>query len=96
MRVNEPAADLALALALASAVSGVPLPEDLVACGEVGLTGEVRHTGRLDRRLGEARRLGFRRAVVPASAPDGPDGMELVRVPTLGSALSEFGLRLGR
>ncbi len=96
VRVSEPSADLALALALASAASGVPLPEDLVACGEVGLTGEVRHTGRLDRRLGEARRLGFKRAVVPASALDGPAGMELVRVPTLGSALSEFGVRLRR
>jgi len=94
VRVVEPSADLALALALASAVTGVSLPENLVACGEVGLTGEVRHTGRLDRRLAESWRLGFERAVVPASAPAGPAGMELIRVPTLGSALSEFGVRL--
>ncbi|MDQ3573790.1 MAG: DNA repair protein RadA [Actinomycetota bacterium] len=96
VRVGEPSADLALALALTSAVSGVPLPQDLVACGEVGLTGEVRHTGRLAHRLAEATRLGFRRAVVPASAPAVPGGMELVRAPTLAHALAELGVRPGR
>lgn len=93
VRVSEPSADLALALALASAVSGVPLAQDLVACGEVGLTGEVRQTGRLAQRLAEASRLGFRRAVVPASAAQSAGGMELLRVPTLGRALAELGVQ---
>src|SRR4051794_9363500 len=70
--VAEPAGDLALALALASAVSGVPVPPDIVACGEVGLAGEVRQVAHTDRRLREAGRLGFRRALVPVSAPDPP------------------------
>ena len=96
VRVGEPAADLALGLALASAASEVALPADLVACGEVGLGGEVRHTGRLPRRLAEAARLGFTTAVVPASTPQGPPGLTLVPVATLGQAVRELGVRPGR
>ncbi|MGH9130893.1 MAG: DNA repair protein RadA [Acidimicrobiales bacterium] len=92
VRVVEPAADLAVALALASASSGVPIPSDLVACGEIGLGGEVRQVVQVGRRLGEAHRLGFRRAVVPASSPDGPPGIELVRVASLAAALVALGL----
>ena len=62
---NEPAADLAIALAVASAAEGVPLPEDAVAIGELGLAGEVRAVPSLDRRLMEASRLGLGRAFVP-------------------------------
>ena len=54
LRVNEPAADLAIALALASAVTGRAIGEDVVACGEVGLAGEIRQVPGLERRLGEA------------------------------------------
>jgi DNA repair protein RadA/Sms len=86
LRVQEPAADLALALALSSARTGVPLGEHLVACGEVGLGGEVRQVAYLDRRLAEAARLGFTAAVVPESAPDGPPGMRMLRVATLAEA----------
>ncbi len=92
VRVDEPAADLALALALASASSDQALPNTLLACGEVGLGGEVRHVGHLPRRLAEAARLGFTRAVVPASAPEGPPGVELVRVPTVGHAIEVLGV----
>lgn len=92
VRLTEPAADLGLALALASAASGVPVPPDVVACGEVGLTGEVRQVGHLERRLAEAARLGFARAVVPHSAPAGPAGLELVRVKSLRGAVAAFHL----
>jgi DNA repair protein RadA/Sms len=68
LSVREPAADLALCLALCSGITGSPLPEDLVAFGEVGLAGEVRRVPGIERRLGEAARLGFRRAVVPRGA----------------------------
>jgi DNA repair protein RadA/Sms len=88
-RISEPAADLGLGLALASAASGIPLPGDIVACGEVGLGGEVRQVSRMARRLGEARRLGFRRAVVSASAPAPPRGLEIVRVGTLFEAVTQ-------
>jgi DNA repair protein RadA/Sms len=87
VRVAEPGADLALCLALASAVTGRPLAPDLVACGEVGLAGEIRQVGRTRQRLSEAARLGFTRALVPRSAPD-PDGAITVeRVATLQEAV---------
>jgi DNA repair protein RadA/Sms len=88
VRVSEPAIDLALGLALGSAVSGVPVPEGTVAFGEIGLGGEVRQVGQMSRRLAECARLGFGRAVVAASSPAGPPGMELVRVKTLKEALA--------
>jgi DNA repair protein RadA/Sms len=92
-RVAEPAADLGLCLAVASSSSGVPLPADLVVVGEVGLGGEVRQVGQLDRRLGEAARLGFSRAIVPLLAPEAPVGFQLERVGTLGEAIELLGLR---
>jgi DNA repair protein RadA/Sms len=89
VRVSEPGADLALALAVASAALEVPVPADLVACGELGLGGELRQVGQTARRLSEAARLGFSRAVVPDSAPDAPEGLELVRVATLFDAIHD-------
>jgi DNA repair protein RadA/Sms len=87
VRVPEPGGDLAVALAVASSALGRPLAPDLVACGEVGLGGELRQVHRTERRLAEAARLGFTRAVVPRSAPDPPDGMRLARSPSIGDAL---------
>jgi DNA repair protein RadA/Sms len=95
IRVTEPAADLAIALAIASAATGVALPADLVALGEVGLSGEVRQVSNVPRRLEESVRVGFARAVVPSSAPAGPAGIELVRVETLAEAVDRFGLVAG-
>ncbi len=65
-RVAEPAGDLATALAVASAAQGQVVPSEVIAIGEVGLAGELRRVPELDRRLAEARRLGFTWAVVPA------------------------------
>ena len=93
VRLVEPAADLALAVALASALTGRPVPGEVVTCGEVGLSGEVRRVPRCDRRLAEAARMGFRQAVAPPSSPD-VAGMRMVRVPTLGHALGHLGLDL--
>ncbi|HET9690962.1 MAG TPA: magnesium chelatase domain-containing protein, partial [Acidimicrobiales bacterium] len=72
VRVAEPGADLAVAVALASAVAGRALPEGLVVLGEVGLAGELRQVAATERRLREAARLGYATALVPASAPDVP------------------------
>ena len=91
-QATEPAADLPLALAIVSAVVGRPLGSDTVALGEVGLGGELRQVTGTGRRLMEAARLGFRRAVVPASTPGLPDGIELVRVATLAEAVAAVGL----
>jgi DNA repair protein RadA/Sms len=87
VRVPEPGADLAVALAVASSALGRPLTGDLVACGEVGLGGELRQVHRTERRLAEAARLGFTRAVVPRSAPDPPEGMRVARSPSILEAL---------
>ena len=87
VKTLEPGADLALALALASARAGVAVPDDLVACGEVGLGGELRQVHQTARRLAEAARLGFRRAVVPASAPLELPGIDVLRVTTLEEAV---------
>ncbi|MGB3055035.1 MAG: DNA repair protein RadA [Acidimicrobiales bacterium] len=92
VRVNEPGADLALGLAVASALRGRPAPPDLVACGEVGLGGELRQVAHTPRRLAEAARLGFKRAMVPYSAPQTVEGIELMRVGTLADAIDRVGL----
>lgn len=68
LRLHEPAVDLAVLLALASSFRRRALPEATIAVGEVGLTGELRSVPRLAERLGEAERLGFRRAIVPAAS----------------------------
>lgn len=92
-RIDEPGADLPLALALVSSLTNIALPPNMVAVGEVGLGGELRQVAQMPRRLAEAARLGFTRAVVPASAPDAPDGIRLLRAGTLGDAVDL--LRLG-
>jgi DNA repair protein RadA/Sms len=91
-RVREPGADLALALAVASSLLDAPLPADLVACAELGLGGELRQVSQLERRLGEAARHGFRRAVVPLLSPEPPAGIEALRVETLSEAMACVGL----
>lgn len=65
VKLSEPSADLAIALAVASSSSDTPLPSNLVAIGEVGLAGEVRRVTGVQRRLAEAHRLGFTHALVP-------------------------------
>jgi DNA repair protein RadA/Sms len=88
VRLSEPAVDLALALALAGARTNLPGPTGLVAIGEVGLAGDVRRVGAVGRRLAEAARLGFTRALVPAgSGATAPAGLTVTEVDTLGRAL---------
>jgi DNA repair protein RadA/Sms len=92
VRLDEPGTDLGTCLALASSLAGRPIPSTLVACGEVGLGGEVRQVGQASRRLAEAARLGFQRALVPASAPDVDADVELIRVGHVADALAAAGL----
>jgi DNA repair protein RadA/Sms len=75
VRLTEPSVDLAVAIALASSAANLSVPHGVVAIGEVGLAGEVRRVAGLTRRLAEAERMGFRRAVVPA----GSAGLESTR-----------------
>lgn len=90
LRANEPGADLGVALAVASAALGRPVPVDLVACGEIGLAGELRQVRSMERRLAEAVRLGFTRAVVPERSPATVDdcGIDVARVADVGSAVA--------
>jgi len=91
LAVDEPGLDLPLALALASSFRDAPVEAGTVAIGEVGLLGELRSVGGLERRLREAARLGFRRAVVPRAgrSSDSPrvDGLEILAVATLRDAI---------
>lgn len=93
LKIAEPAADLAVTMAIVSSFRDRAIDSRLVAIGEVGLSGEVRSVNHLERRLIEARRLGFTKAIIPAtlgrrSAGFG-EGLELVRVSTLSEALQE-------
>ena len=89
IRVTEPAADLGLALSIVSNHNNGPLPDGLVVIGELGLTGEVRRVGQLERRLQEAARHGLTRALIPAGAKAGRhSGLEVVEVRTLAEAAS--------
>ena len=72
VRLTEPSVDLAVGIAVASAIADVSVPPDVVAIGEVGLAGEIRRVTGIQRRIAEAERLGFRRAIVPVgSTPTG-------------------------
>ncbi|HEY8120548.1 MAG TPA: DNA repair protein RadA, partial [Myxococcota bacterium] len=89
MRISEPAADLAVALAIASSRLDLPLPADVAACGEIGLGGEVRRVGRIEQRLREAARLGFRRVLVPAQlASASAGGAEAIGVADVAAAVA--------
>ena len=89
VRLNDPGSDLALCLALASAAIDKPVHSDMVALGEVGLGGEIRHVTHLERRVIEAERMGFRRVLIPSSSK-APElrRATLVRASTLSDALS--------
>jgi DNA repair protein RadA/Sms len=89
VRVVEPGADLAVALAIASSRLEIPLPSDVAACGEIGLGGEVRPVPRVELRIREAARLGFRRVLVPEGTQvRGSAGAELIPVPEVAEAVA--------
>lgn len=90
LRLDEPAADLAVILALASSYRDKPLPDDLVAIGEVGLTGEIRSVTNLPQRLSEIARLGFKQCIIPRMGTDKleiPAGLTVYRVRNLREAM---------
>ncbi len=89
--LDEPAADLAVVVAIASSARDVPSDSTTVCIGEVGLGGEVRSVSRLEPRLAEAARLGFTQALVPVSAKGlkAPKGLKLIPVATVSEALDK-------
>ena len=90
MDLDEPAADLATALAIASSYIDRPLGAELAAIGEIGLSGEIRSVGQINQRLSEISRLGFRRCVIPAHLRGEikkPEGLELIAVKNIREAI---------
>lgn len=91
LSLDEPAADLAMIMALASSFRDKPVPNDLVAIGEVGLTGELRAVNGLGQRLSEVRRIGFTKCLIPARNSGKlvePEGLQLIRVKNIREALA--------
>ena len=91
LSLDEPAADLATIMALASSFRDRPVPNDLTAIGEVGLTGELRSVNALGQRLSEVRRLGFTKCLIPARSSvklAEPEGLQLIRVKNIREALA--------
>ena len=95
LSLDEPAADLAVCLAVASSLSDTSLPRDVAAMGEVGLLGEVRPIPFMDRRLTECARLGFMQVICPKGkrgSIKAPMGMKLIEVSTLSQAVAALHL----
>lgn len=91
LRLDEPAADMAVVIAAASALLDKPVSDTLAAVGEVGLTGEIRAVGQLSQRLSEVHRLGFTQCIIPRSGSKdvkAPEGMELLRVRNIREVLA--------
>ena len=90
LTLDEPAADLATLVAIASSYLDKPVPAKLAAIGEVGLSGEVRSVSHVPQRLSEVHRLGFDKCIVPAQQGDmlrAPDGLQLIPVKNIGQVL---------
>ncbi len=91
LRLDEPAADLAAVLAIASSYTDRPISDQMAAIGEVGLAGEIRSVSAMEQRLAEVRRLGFDTCIVPRlreSKLKLPDGLQLIQVKNISEALS--------
>jgi DNA repair protein RadA/Sms len=87
VRIDEPGADLAVALAIASAARGVPVDDGLAAFGEIGLTGRLRVAAQAERRLEECRKLGVTGVVAPQGTTGRSDAPRIVEAETLRAAL---------
>jgi DNA repair protein RadA/Sms len=91
LKINEPAADLGIALAIASSFRDSIVDPTMVAIGEVGLSGELRSASQLERRIAEVARLGFSRCLIPKVGSDtvrAPKGVEIVPAGTVREAIN--------
>ncbi len=88
LKINEPATDLAVIMAVVSAYTGKPIPEDVAAIGETGLTGEIRSVNLIDKRVSELSKMGFKRCIVPGGCKvKAPDGTKLLYADNLSAAV---------
>lgn len=91
LKLDEPAVDLSMAMAIASSYYQKPLPNDMVFIGEIGLSGELRPVSQLIARLNEAAKMGFQRAMIPRMKKrpsDAPEGLKLIEARNVGEALA--------
>lgn len=90
LQLDEPGADLPVVLAIASSYRDRPIPSDLVAIGEVGLTGEIRSVSNINKRLSEVARLGFKQCIIPKKSGEKlevPDGLSVLMVKNIHEAV---------
>ncbi len=96
IKINEPAIDLGIILAVASSFKNIPIPQDLVAIGEVGLTGEVRSVNLMEKRLKEIERLGFKTCIIPESSKKllkEKYKLDIIGVRNINEALRKIGMQ---
>jgi DNA repair protein RadA/Sms len=95
LRLEEPACDLAVAIALISSLKDLPVPEDTVVFGEIGLAGEIRSVLHADQRVSECARMGFKRCILPANCLKNLEGrysgIELIGVKNIRQAIGALG-----
>lgn len=99
LKISEPAADMAVAAALLSSLSGTPVPREAVFFGEIGLSGEIRPVSQMEGRLKEAAKLGFERAFLPAprkGSKQATGGLQLSTLKTLADLVPYFDLAQGK
>ncbi len=96
MKLNEPAVDLGIIATVSSAYKNVPIPQDTVIMGEVGLTGEVRRIKKKKKRLKEAEKLGFKTCIIPENNKKGLKDefkLDIIGVKNIGEALKKLGIK---
>ena len=97
IHLDEPSADLSIAMALISGITDKVIPDDLIAFGEIGLSGEVRAVSNVEARVNEAARLGFTKILLPkknfTSGLKKPDGVDVIGVENIYQALAHMKLR---
>lgn len=98
IKINEPALDLGIVLAVASSFKNIPIPNDVIAIGEVGLTGEVRSVNQIEKRIKEAEKLGFKKCIIPEcnkKVLKDNYKLDIIGVQNILEAMKELGLKKG-
>ena len=96
MKINEPAIDLGIMMAVISSFKNIPIPKDVVVMGEVGLTGEVRRINLIEKRLKEIEKLGFKKCIIPENNKKGLKDeykLDIIGVQNIGDAMRKLGLK---
>lgn len=93
VKIDDPAADLAVAAAIASSLRDLPLEDEIIILGELGLLGEIRSIGQLPRRLKEGEAMGFNLAIIPHNQKEKVLGIKEIRVENIAKTMKILGLK---